>query len=79
MGSGLSLRASIRLDVEPLYDCRRACSVLQVSEAKVKADKAKLSAQDVLLKTNETKQRVDKSNEELRSLIRQIRDFLTRT
>ncbi|XP_046889497.1 laminin subunit beta-1a [Hypomesus transpacificus] len=48
-----------------------------VSEAKVKADKAKLSAQDVLLKTNETKQRVDKSNEELRSLIRQIRDFLT--
>uniref|UniRef100_A0A4W5RII2 Laminin, beta 1a n=1 Tax=Hucho hucho TaxID=62062 RepID=A0A4W5RII2_9TELE len=48
-----------------------------VSEAKVKADEAKLSAQDVLLKTNETKQRVDQSNEELRSLIRQIRDFLT--
>lgn len=48
-----------------------------VSEAKVKADEAKLSAQVVLLKTNETKQRVDKSNEELRSLIRQIRDFLT--
>ncbi|XP_035645885.1 laminin subunit beta-1-like [Oncorhynchus keta] len=48
-----------------------------VSEAKVKADEAKLSAQDVLLKTNQTKQRVDQSNEELRSLIRQIRDFLT--
>lgn len=48
-----------------------------VSEAKVKADEAKLSAQDVLLKTNRTKQRVDQSNEELRVLIKQIRDFLT--
>lgn len=45
----------------------------------MKADKAKLSAQDVLLKTNETKRRVDQSNEELRNLIKQIRDFLTRT
>lgn len=52
---------------------------LQVSEAKLKADEAKLSAQDVLMKTNRTKQRVDQSNEELRSLIKQIRDFLTRT
>ncbi|GLD71223.1 laminin subunit beta-1-like protein [Lates japonicus] len=48
-----------------------------VSEAKLKADEAKLSAQDVLMKTNRTKRRVDQSNEELRSLIRQIRDFLT--
>ncbi|XP_041794363.1 laminin subunit beta-1a [Chelmon rostratus] len=48
-----------------------------VSEAKLKADEAKQSAQDVLMKTNRTKQRVDQSNEELRSLIRQIRDFLT--
>lgn len=44
----------------------------------MKADEAKLSAQDVLLKTNRTKQRVDQSNEELRVLIKQIRDFLTR-
>lgn len=50
---------------------------VQVSEAKVKADEAKISAQDVLLKTNQTKQRVDQSNEELRTLIKQIRDFLT--
>ncbi|XP_030622838.1 laminin subunit beta-1a [Chanos chanos] len=48
-----------------------------VSEAKVKADQAKQSAQEVLLKTNETKQRVDQSNEELRNLIKKIRDFLT--
>lgn len=51
----------------------------QVSEAKVKADEAKLNAQVVLAKTNETKKRVDGSNEELRQLIKQIRDFLTRT
>jgi len=50
-----------------------------VSEAKGKADKAQLSAQDVLLKTNRTRQRVQQSNEELRGLIGQIRDFLTRT
>uniref|UniRef100_A0AAQ5YFN9 Laminin, beta 1a n=1 Tax=Amphiprion ocellaris TaxID=80972 RepID=A0AAQ5YFN9_AMPOC len=48
-----------------------------VLEAKLQADEAKLSAQDVLMKTNKTKQKVDQSNEELRSLIRQIRDFLT--
>lgn len=52
---------------------------IQVSEAKVKADEAKLNAQEVLQKTNETKKRVDDSNEELRRLIKQIRDFLTRT
>lgn len=51
---------------------------VQVSEAKVKADEAKLNAQEVLTKTNETKRRVDGSNEELRQLIKQIRDFLTR-
>lgn len=54
------------------------CFHLQVSDAKLKADEAKLSAQDVLMKANRTKQRVDQSNEELRNLIRQIRDFLTR-
>nr|XP_023685984.1 laminin subunit beta-1-like isoform X1 [Paramormyrops kingsleyae] len=48
-----------------------------VSEAKVKADKAKANAQEVLLKSNATKQRVDQSNEELLKLIKQIRDFLT--
>ncbi|XP_041851949.1 laminin subunit beta-1a [Melanotaenia boesemani] len=48
-----------------------------VSEVKLQADEAKLSAQNVLMKTNRTKQKVDQSNEELRSLIRQIRDFLT--
>lgn len=49
-----------------------------MSEAKAKADEARQSAQEVLMKTNRTKQRVDESNEELRTLIKQIRDFLTR-
>lgn len=48
-----------------------------VSEAKVRADEAKQNAQDVLLKTNATKEKVDKSNEDLRNLIKQIRNFLT--
>lgn len=51
---------------------------LQVTDAKVKADEAKLNAQKVLLKTNATKEKVDKSNEDLRNLIKQIREFLTR-
>uniref|UniRef100_A0A3P9IH38 Laminin, beta 1a n=1 Tax=Oryzias latipes TaxID=8090 RepID=A0A3P9IH38_ORYLA len=48
-----------------------------VLEAKLQADEAKLSAQNVLNNANRTKLKVDQSNEELRSLIRHIRDFLT--
>lgn len=44
----------------------------------MRADEAKANARDVLAKSNETKHRVDQSNEELRGLIKQIRDFLTR-
>uniref|UniRef100_A0A6G1RJ60 Laminin subunit beta 1 n=1 Tax=Hypotaenidia okinawae TaxID=2861861 RepID=A0A6G1RJ60_9GRUI len=47
-----------------------------VSEAKQRADEAKQNAQAVLLKTNATKEQVDRSNEDLRNLIKQIRDFL---
>ncbi|XP_070802691.1 laminin subunit beta-1 [Pituophis catenifer annectens] len=47
-----------------------------VSEAKQRADEAKQNAQDVLLKTNATKEQVDRSNKDLRNLIHQIRDFL---
>ncbi|KAL7976262.1 hypothetical protein Chor_002481 [Crotalus horridus] len=49
----------------------------KVSEAKERADEARQNAQDVLLKTNATKQQVDRSNEDLRKLIQQIRMFLT--
>uniref|UniRef100_H3B4L9 Laminin subunit beta 2 n=1 Tax=Latimeria chalumnae TaxID=7897 RepID=H3B4L9_LATCH len=49
----------------------------KVAEAKVKADEAKLRAQAALDKANGTKARIDRSNKELRDLIKQIRDFLT--
>ncbi|XP_072530267.1 laminin subunit beta-1b isoform X3 [Salminus brasiliensis] len=48
-----------------------------VSDARGRADEAKLSAQDVLLKTNQSKARVEQTNQELRELIQEIRDFLT--
>ncbi|XP_063164057.1 laminin subunit beta-1 [Candoia aspera] len=47
-----------------------------VSEAKQRADEAKQNAQDVLLKTSATKEQVDRSNKDLRNLIKQIREFL---
>nr|XP_020633682.1 laminin subunit beta-1 [Pogona vitticeps] len=47
-----------------------------VSEAKERADEAKQNARDVLLKTNATKEQVDRSNQDLRNLIKQIREFL---
>lgn len=49
---------------------------LQVAEAKQKADEAKHNAQEVLLKANATKEQVDRSNKDLRNLIKQIREFL---
>ncbi|KAM8861455.1 laminin subunit beta-1a [Synchiropus picturatus] len=48
-----------------------------VSKAKQEAEQAKLSAQNLITRTNRTKDRVQQSNEELRSLIKHIRDFLT--
>uniref|UniRef100_A0A671S6I9 Laminin subunit beta-1-like n=1 Tax=Sinocyclocheilus anshuiensis TaxID=1608454 RepID=A0A671S6I9_9TELE len=48
-----------------------------VSDARGRADEAKLNAQDVLLRANQSKARVEQTNEELRDLIHQIRDFLT--
>ncbi|KAL2102594.1 hypothetical protein ACEWY4_001762 [Coilia grayii] len=47
-----------------------------VSEARGRADVAKQDAQDVLLKANQSKERVELNNQELRQLIQQIRDFL---
>ncbi|XP_062852648.1 laminin subunit beta-1b [Trichomycterus rosablanca] len=49
-----------------------------VSEARGRADEAKLSAQGVLLKANRSKARVGQTNQELRELIQQLRDFLTK-
>uniref|UniRef100_A0A674EVB5 Laminin, beta 1b n=1 Tax=Salmo trutta TaxID=8032 RepID=A0A674EVB5_SALTR len=48
-----------------------------VWEVKVHADKAKLSAREVLLKSNQSRDRVEHTNEQLRSFIKEIRDLLT--
>lgn len=49
-----------------------------VSDARGRADEASLSAQDVMQKTNQSKARFQQTNQELRELIQEIRDFLTR-
>uniref|UniRef100_A0A8C8CED8 Laminin, beta 1b n=1 Tax=Oncorhynchus tshawytscha TaxID=74940 RepID=A0A8C8CED8_ONCTS len=48
-----------------------------VWEVKVHADEAKLSAREVLLKSNQSRDGVEHTNKQLRSLIKEIRDLLT--
>uniref|UniRef100_A0AAY4DRM0 Laminin, beta 1b n=1 Tax=Denticeps clupeoides TaxID=299321 RepID=A0AAY4DRM0_9TELE len=48
-----------------------------VTEARIRADIARNSAHDVILKAIQSKERVELNNQELRELIQQIRDFLT--
>lgn len=45
-------------------------------EANNRANEAKANALEVLIKSNRSKERVEKSNEQLRSLIKDIRDLL---
>ncbi len=49
----------------------------QVWEANNRANMAKANAMEVLIKSNQSKERVEQSNEQLRSLIKEIRDLLT--
>ncbi|XP_034719673.1 laminin subunit beta-1b [Etheostoma cragini] len=48
-----------------------------VWEANSRANEAKVNAMDVLIKSNQSKQRVEQNNEQLRNLIKEIRDLLT--
>lgn len=50
--------------------------VMQVSAAHGRADESKVSAQDILLKANQSKAKVEQTNQDLRELIQRIRDFL---
>lgn len=45
-------------------------------EANLRANEAKANALEVLIKSNQSKERVEQSNEQLRNLIREIRDLL---
>lgn len=51
--------------------------LVKVWEAKKRANEAKANAMEVLLKANRSRERVEQSNEQLRSLIGEIRDLLT--
>ncbi|XP_034433503.1 laminin subunit beta-1-like [Hippoglossus hippoglossus] len=48
-----------------------------VWEANIRANEAKGNAMEVLIKSNRSKERVEQSNEQLRNLIKEIRDLLT--
>lgn len=50
--------------------------VYQVWEANNRAREAKSNALEVLIKSNRSKERVEQSNDQLRSLIKDIRDLL---
>lgn len=51
----------------------------QVWEANTRANEAKVNAMEVLIKSNKSKERVEQSNEQLRNLIKEIRDLLSST
>lgn len=51
--------------------------MVKVWEAKKRANEAKANAMEVLIKSNRSKERVEQSNEQLRNLIKEIRDLLT--
>uniref|UniRef100_A0A669CZE3 Laminin, beta 1b n=1 Tax=Oreochromis niloticus TaxID=8128 RepID=A0A669CZE3_ORENI len=48
----------------------------EVWEANIRANEAKANALGMLIKSNQSKERVEQSNEQLRNLIREIRDLL---
>ncbi|KAF4079579.1 hypothetical protein AMELA_G00179560 [Ameiurus melas] len=62
-----------------IMDSQKEVEKLQriVSAAQGRADESKISAQDILSKANQSTARVEQTNQELRELIQQIRDFLT--
>lgn len=73
-----ALKKAKNLDQEVLHTLREVDKLNKmVSDARGRADEAKLSAQGVLLRANQSKARVEQNNDELRDLLQQIRDFLT--
>ncbi|XP_067248417.1 laminin subunit beta-1b isoform X1 [Chanodichthys erythropterus] len=73
-----ALNKAKNLDQEVLHALKEVDKLNKmVSDARGRADEAKLSAQGVLLRANQSKARVEQTNDELRDLIQQIRDFLT--
>nr|XP_020515981.2 laminin subunit beta-1-like [Labrus bergylta] len=76
--SQTALKSAKDLDQEILTAMQEVDKLSRlVWEANTRANKAKVDAQTVLVKSNQSKERVEQSNEQLRSLIKEIRDLLT--
>ncbi|XP_068995957.1 laminin subunit beta-1b isoform X2 [Embiotoca jacksoni] len=76
--SRTALKSANNLDREILAAMQEVDKLSRmVWEANTRANEAKMNALEVLVKSNRSKERVEQSNEQLRSLIKEIRDLLT--
>ncbi|XP_037616081.1 laminin subunit beta-1-like [Sebastes umbrosus] len=76
--SQTALKSSKDLDQEILTAMQEVDKLSRmVWEANNRANEAKVNAMEVLVKSNRSKERVEQSNEQLRNLIKEIRDLLT--
>uniref|UniRef100_A0AAQ5YNZ9 Laminin, beta 1b n=1 Tax=Amphiprion ocellaris TaxID=80972 RepID=A0AAQ5YNZ9_AMPOC len=76
--SQTALKSANSLDQEILAAMQEVDKLSRmVWEANVRANEAKANALEVLIKSNRSKERVEESNEQLRNLIKEIRDLLT--
>ncbi|KAM9328243.1 laminin subunit beta-1b [Pholidichthys leucotaenia] len=73
-----ALKSATNLDEEILAAMEEVDKLSRmVWEANIRAKEAKAKALDVLIKSNQSRERVEQSNEQLRGLIKDIRDLLT--
>uniref|UniRef100_A0A8C4IL87 Laminin subunit beta-1 n=1 Tax=Dicentrarchus labrax TaxID=13489 RepID=A0A8C4IL87_DICLA len=78
MTSQNALKSAKDLDKEILAAMQEVDKLSRmVWEANTRANDAKVNAMEVLIKSNRSKERVEQSNEQLRNLIKEIRDLLT--
>ncbi|XP_068162704.1 laminin subunit beta-1b isoform X2 [Antennarius striatus] len=76
--SQTALKSAKDLDQEILAAMQEVDKLSRmVWEANNRANEAKVNAMEVLIKSNRSKERVEQSNEQLRNLIKEIRDLLT--